>query len=89
MFGDRADMDVQYYMILLHEATTSAATVSLVGSSLRGYGAPSSPFGNVVILWPANKGSLTMAQAAAIEWHAVEDLLRRVCPVKGAITKEE
>lgn len=82
-------MDVQIYMVLLREATTSASAVSLAGSSLRGYGAPSSPFGNVVIVWPANKGSLTMAQAAEIEWNAVEDLLRRLCLVEGPITEEE
>jgi len=37
-----------------------------------------SPFGNVTVPWPVDKGSLKMAVAATLEWSVLEALLRKV-----------
>lgn len=80
---------VGYYVSLLREATTSSRGFSLAQkSALGGFNAPTSPFGNVFIDYGADKNKLSLAQAAVLEWNAIEELLRRVLSSgRGLITQ--
>jgi len=69
----------QYYVSLIHKATSSSALVTLAEQSANNASqTDTSPFGNVTVPWPADKGGMTMAAAAAMEWGVLEALLKKV-----------
>lgn len=81
---------VGYYVSLLREATTAPRGFSLAQKSTLGSGfnAPTSPFGNLYVNYGNDKGKLSLAEAAILEWNTVEELLCRVLPSgRGLITQ--
>ncbi|KAI9817541.1 MAG: hypothetical protein M1827_001152 [Pycnora praestabilis] len=82
VLGRKKDVEedvMEFYAALLHNATALSALDSLAEQSVNGASrTAASPFGNVLVAWPAEKGAMTIAAAAVAEWRVVEVLLRKV-----------